>query len=415
MSNSGHWDEAAQDFLLRLQREELSASRADAETPTLYGSVYAYLALFYLGANSSENKRLKSYVAHHQDDEGLLVGPELEGFVAQEGVLHDYAHLSRHSSCSVLPFAQQFGVPIQPLKWAHEFCEPAKLQKWCESIDWKNAWFEGNNILFVGQALLYLRDVERHEGAGDALEAWFRWLDEEVDPSTSLWGTNGFCGSAEAVYGGYHQLLLYWHEERPLPNLEGLVDTVLSLQHWQGGFNPAGNAGACEDVDSVDILVHCYKRLDYRRVEIAAALRSCVDHILRTQNPDGGFPYNRDRRQSHMGIPGTEAEPNVSCTFPTWFRVHTLALCAEIIPDHPALAGRTFRFNEALSMGWHASPAGWTLEKSDSQLQEELVLHSQFEASRVMRENRMRRMAPFIRIRKKGRALKKRLKRFVCN
>ena len=63
--------------------------------------------------------------------------------------------------------------------------------------------------------------------------------------------------------------------------------------------------------------------------------------------------------QSHMEIPGTLADRNVSTTFPTWFRIHTLALCAQIIPDHPKLQGIRLGFTDALSMGWHCSPEGW--------------------------------------------------------
>ena len=118
-----------------------------------------------------------------------------------------------------------------------------------------------------------------------------------------------------------------------------MIDTVLGLQHLDGGFNPCGNAGACEDVDSVDILVNLYKRFDYRRGDIRFGLKRCLRHILSTQNPDGGFPYSLNCAQSHMGIPGTQAPANVSTTFSTWFRIHTLALIAEILPEERAFSG----------------------------------------------------------------------------
>ena len=60
-----------------------------------------------------------------------------------------------------------------------------------------------------------------------------------------------------------------------------------------------------------------------------------------------------------MGIPGTEAAPNVSCTFPTWFRIHTLALISEVLPNAPQFRDLSFNFNRALSMGWHSSPTSW--------------------------------------------------------
>ena len=355
------WAEGAAGFLLSVQ-SPMGARSVPHGAITLYGTCYAWMGLYYLGQDVSGSKdTIESLIRSCQIGEnGFFEGPELRGFVAHTGTKHDYQHLQLHLACSaVLPVVQQLGISIEPIHGAHEFCSLVRLENWQSGIDWKHAWFEGNNILFVGQLLVYLRDVEKHPGAAEALKLWFDWLDRTADPVTGLWGTNGFCSPMEAVYGGYHQLLVYYHENHPLPNAHGLVDTVLALQHDDGGFNPDGNGGACEDVDSVDILVNCYKRIDYRRAEIRHALRRCLKHILSTQNPDGGFPYNRNQKQSHMGIPATEASPNVSCTFPTWFRIHTLALIAEVLPNEAALKGIPFRFNKALSMGWHASPPDW--------------------------------------------------------
>lgn len=358
------WNISATAFLRTLlsQGEGLASSKPGGPT-TLYGTCYAIQGLHFLGAEAPVTDHVRRFVASAQDSEsGLFIGPELVGFEAAPGVPHDRSHLLMHLTCSVLPFCQQFSVPLKyPIFEAHKFCDQDYLKQWMTSRDWKQAWFEGNNILFVGQLLVYLRDVEKHPGAGAALDLWFDWLDRSIDRATGLWGTNGFCSPMEAVYGGYHQLLVYYHQNHPLPNIRGMIDTVLNLQHYDGGFNPNGNAGACEDVDSVDILIHCYKRIDYRRAEIRNALRRCLRHILSSQNPDGGFPYSRDWPQSHMGIPGTDAAPNVSCTFPTWFRIHTLALIAQVLPSERVLHGVPFRFSNALGMGWHQSPDGWSL------------------------------------------------------
>jgi hypothetical protein len=329
---------------------------------TLYGTCYCFLALHYLGITDRElGHTVARFVAACQSPEsGLFAGPELEGLEPKPGSRHDLDHLRMHTTCSAaLPVSRALGLDIRPITAAHGFCNLDRLRRWLDRRSMEDAWFEGNNLLFVGQLLVHLRDVERNPAAGEALELWFEWLDRQAHPATGLWGTDQGCSAMEAVYGGYHQLLVYHHEDRPLPNRRGTVDTVLSLQHPDGGFNPGGNGGACEDVDSVDILVNCYKRLDYRRTEVRHALRRCLRHILATQNDDGGFPYNRDQPQSHMGVPGTEAPANVSCTFPTWFRIHTLALIAEVLPHEAVLRGTRFGFNPSLSMGWHASPPGW--------------------------------------------------------
>lgn len=392
------WAKSAVEFLKSLQDESTGLARSQTNSPvTLYGTCYANLALKYLGVDVQLTDELEKFLLVTQDEHtGLMVGPELEGFVAAPGVMHDREHLIMHLTCAALPFCQDHSIILpRPIFAAHRYLDPNFMSQWMKQIDWKRAWFEGNNILFIGQLLVYLRDVEKYPGAEAALELWFGWLDGEVDPVTGLWGTNGYCSHAEAVYGGYHQLLVYWHENRPVTNPEGLVDTVLGLNHPDGGFNPNGNAGACEDVDSVDILVNCYKRYDYRRADIRCALRRCVDHILGTQNSDGGFPYNRNLPQSHMGIPGTDAGPNVSCTFPTWFRIHTLALCHEIVPEHPQLDGVPFRYSKYLSMGWHSSPASWRLDIPDAQLKDELDIERKFLKQR--RRSKMRKRLQYVR------------------
>jgi len=362
------WSAKAAGFLRSLHDPISGGSRSVPDGPvTLYGTCYASLGEFYLGRNGGLTGERRRFILECQDARtGFMIGPELRDFEPPPGAIHDREHLLMHLTCAAVPTCQHFGAQLKfPIATAHLFCDLDYLGKWMDRRDLKKAWFEGNNILFVGQLLVYLRDVERYPGAQAALDRWFDWLDTHVDLATGLWGTNGHCSALEAVCGGYHQLLVYYHEQRRLTNPEGMIDTVLGLQHLDGGFNPSGNGGACEDVDSVDILVNLYKRFDYRRGDIRFGLKRCLGHILSTQNPDGGFPYNLNCAQSHMGIPGTQAPANVSTTFPTWFRIHTLALIAEILPDERAFSGVNLRFSGSLSMGWHQSPPGWSLERRE--------------------------------------------------
>jgi len=353
---SPRWSRVARRFLSAMRDDATGASRSVPDGPaTLYGTCYGLLARHYLGETVAVSDAVRDFIQNGQDAEtGWFVGPELRDFQAPPGALHDREHLRMHLTCAALPACRQFGVPLRhPLTAAARFCDLDSLRAWLAARDLRRAWLEGNNLLFAGQLLVHLRDVAGDPRAAAALDVWFEWLERHLDPRTSLWGTDGACGLAEGVYGGYHQLLIYSHERRPIRNPHGLVDAVLSLQHADGGFLPQGNAGACEDVDGVDILVHRYKQEDYRRRDIRMALRKCLDHILAQQNTDGGFPYTRNRPQHHMGVPGTVAPPNASTMFPTWFRIHTLALMAEVLTDDPRLASVPFRFSDTPSMGWH--------------------------------------------------------------
>ncbi len=349
------WQQGAHRFVLSLGVEGGASRSVPGGPATLYGTGYGLLARHYLGEDVSLSEATREFIQNGQEaDTGWFAGPELRGFQPPPGARHDREHLLMHLTCAILPVCRQFAVPLrQPLTAAARFCDLDFLRAWLDARDFRCAWLEGNNLLFVGQLLVHLRDAGGDPRAAAALAVWFDWLERHLDPRTSLWGTDGACGPAEAVYGGYHQLLIYHYERRPVRNPHGLIDVVLALQHADGGFLPQGNAGACEDVDAVDILVNLYKQTDHRRREVRMALRKCADHVWAQQNPDGGFPYTRNRPQHHMGVPGTVAPPNVSAMFPTWFRIHTLALMAEVLTDDPRLAAVPFRFSETPSMGWH--------------------------------------------------------------
>lgn len=324
---------------------------------TLYASCFACMLYHYtdqLDTIAPAHKReWADYIKSWQDPEtGYFIGPEL---VAEElnSTNHSFEHIAQHLAAHALPSLSLLDArPKYPLIFAHPFTDPNYLQKWLDERDWNNAWLEGNNLLFVGQFLIYLRDIEKLSSAQPALDLYFEWLDKEMDPATGLWGTNGYCTNAVALYGGYHQLLVYYYENHPVRYPERLIDVALSLQHKDGGFNLNGGGGACEDTDAIDILVNMYKRVDYKRPQIRSALRRALHHILKRQMPDGGFVYRLDQSFVHMGVDKTASGPNQSNMFSTWFRIHTLALISEILTDEP-IAQSNWRFNNSCSMGWH--------------------------------------------------------------
>jgi hypothetical protein len=321
---------------------------------TLYASCFAVMTLHYLGQlkeiKTEEREMWAKYIQGWQDPEtGYFVGPEI---VKEEltSPIHDYEHVSMHLAGHVLPALALLGKsPLHPLRFAWPFLEKAKLLEWLARRNWKRAWLEGNNLLFIGQFLIHLRDVDRKREAGEALNLLFDWLDKRVDPSTGLWGTNGFCPPFEAMCGGYHQLLLYYYENRPVLNKSRLVDTVLALQHADGGFSPNGGGGACEDTDAADILVNMYKQSEYRRADIRAALERLLESIKGKQRPDGGFVYRVNEPFTHLGVLKTKSPANTSNMFATWFRIHTIALINEILGK----LDWNFGFNNVCSMGWH--------------------------------------------------------------
>lgn len=333
---------------------------AFASTPggqeTLYASCFAVMILHYVHRletlSQDDKERWIHYINSFWDQEtGLYIGPEI---VRDEmtSKKHSYEHITMHLCAHVLPALKLLGgKPVGKLTFVHRFLEPDYLNTWLEQRNMQEAWLEGNNLLFVLQFLIYLRDEKLREEAGQALDTIFAWLDRNVDPATGLWGTNQDCSHLAAMCGGYHQLVAYDYEDRPIRYPEKLADTTLSLQHRDGGFNPRGGGGACEDVDAVYILVNRYQQSPYRRDDIIKAVKANLKHLLTMQNQDGGFVSSRKREFSHMGLKKTYSDQNCSNMFSTWFRLHTIALISQIY-NNGCLTDFNYQFNVDCSMGY---------------------------------------------------------------
>jgi hypothetical protein len=324
---------------------------------TLYASCFALKIHHYLGALSSyDPEHLHEwgrYILDHQDEKsGYFLGPEIsKGRLYSDA--HSREHLSEHLTVHVLPALKILGTkPMFPLRNAHRYVDIDYLSRWLSERDWKNAWLEGNNLLFVGQLLTYLFEEEGIVEAKKAVEYMLNWLDAQADPATGLWGTASFCDTYDAVYGGYHQLLLYYYWEKPVSNQTAIIDTVLSIQHADGGFSRAWGGGTCEDVDAVDILVNMYKMGTYKRNYIETALRKVFMNIWRRFTDEGGFTYKLGEDFMHMGMEYTYAPKNAANMFSTWFSLHTILLISEVI-DLPCTRGLNYNFNLSCSMGWH--------------------------------------------------------------
>jgi hypothetical protein len=324
---------------------------------SLYASCFAAMIMDYVGCLDGISPEAKQawvdYIQSYQDHtSGYFIGPEIsEGEL--ESSAHSKEHLMLHLTAHVLPALKALDAkPRYPLTFGLVYLDPAWRENWLTSIDWSRAWIEGNNLLFVGQILTYLYEdegvVEAKQGVFDLLD----WLDGCVDEKTGVWGTQGSCDIRPAVYGGYHQLLLYYYWRREVKHRERLIDAVLAMQHFDGGFSDSFGGGTCEDVDCVDILVNLYKCTQYRRTEVERSLRRAGASILRKINTEGGFYYKRGIEFLHMGMRNTYAPPGVANMFSTWFSIHTLALIGEIV-DLPQTRGIRGRFNKCCSMGWH--------------------------------------------------------------
>ncbi|MBI5879684.1 MAG: hypothetical protein HZB53_18720 [Chloroflexi bacterium] len=328
---------------------------------TLSASIFAAMTLHYIGAlqevsTADERRNWADFINGWQDpNTGLYNGPE----IARDDILAtsvDSHYLAMHLTGMVLPALELLGQqPRHRLAYIDEYADPDNLLAWLNQRDFRNAWLEGNKLLIVGQGLTWLADKQSHPTAAQALTTWFDWLDSKQDPRTGLWGTD-LCDAHTALYGAAHQLIVYFYHERPVKYAERIIDTILALQHTDGGFHIAGGGGACEDVDAIDTLVNLYQRTGYRAADVKSALKRALGSILDKQMPDGGFVYRRYEPYAHGSMTSNWAGPEASHLFATWYRVQTIGFISQEIRNQP-LATINWQFNHVCSMGWHDSRA----------------------------------------------------------
>jgi hypothetical protein len=216
------------------------------------------------------------------------------------------------------------------LAFAQPYLESLNLKAWLADRDLRDPWQEGNNIVNLASFLLLMRrdgDAALQAMVNAALDILFAWHDRLREPATGFWGVGQLSDKTRLLHafaGSMHNFHIWYHEGQRLEGQERAVDYCLLL--------PPRIDSACIDVDAVDVLVHGWRLLDYRRAEIEAWLATMLEALLAFQNPDGGFCDVRHgvRRQDGW-VKGYEEPQGLSNTFATWFRWIAIAMIADVL------------------------------------------------------------------------------------
>ena len=331
--------------------------------PTLYASTYAAMTRHLCGdldeLGNHERKEWIGYLQSHQDEDGLFRDPAIYD---QQGYAGDPEWCGRrHLSCHVITALTCLGaVAEKPQRWLDPFCAPSGIESWLASRDWRERPdFVGNEVMNVGTLLQYARDFQGHPAACGAMRRLLDWLNgHELCAQTGLWGGLDIrhpLHLSRAVQAAYHFWPLYFYDHESIPYAERAVDVLLCTQNPRGGFgwgvhnrqNP-WNSSACEDIDSIDPLARLAAQSDYRREDILSALHRAQPWVLGNQNADGGLVFMRDAPFTY-GHDLMHSGTNVSAMFPTWFRMLSLAILAQVLPDEAANRNK-WRFCECPGM-----------------------------------------------------------------
>jgi hypothetical protein len=199
--------------------------------------------------------------------------PETGLFYDKEGTHHPY-HTTAHC-CSAIELFDL--VPLYPIPEFERLKQQKKLEKFLESLDWKEKpWSESHKGAGVYAAMITSRNADiRWQNI------YFRWLWHETDPETGLWRKNCINRLNHSAFsnptlfphlaGTFHYLFNLHYAKRPLRFPEKLVDTCLMI--YKDNCEILTSSLGFSQVDWVFTLTKAVAQSGYKYGESVAAVR----------------------------------------------------------------------------------------------------------------------------------------------
>jgi hypothetical protein len=312
---------------------------------TLYASAYACMTLSLLGEldKSSKDEKIewgKYFDTFQRAEDGLFYDDAVHNRLYDDTDWWGARHLALH----MISAYTDLGVkPKHEFKFLRHYYTSGAIQKWLENFDWRASAIGvgdvDNKIMNIGCLLQFQRDTWGDGDAARSLDDLKLYLKGKIDPSTGMWGgfdLNNKDQHSRAVQFAYHLFPLFFYDGEFDFNVEKVVNTVLATQNKYGGYGVRPNSSACEDIDSIDILVRlhpfCSRTLQEK---IDESISRAFSWVISNQVDDGGFVF-RLNEPFHYGSRETSSEANIGAMLPTWFRTLSLAYIAEHLhkPHH---------------------------------------------------------------------------------
>jgi hypothetical protein len=302
--------------------------------PTLYASAYACMTLSLLGDLQSYTVEAKREWADYFDsfqssNDGLFYDPELINDLYAETDWWGARHLALHMISSYTDLGER---PKYQFNFLKKYYDVNYITSWLDGFD-----FQGdsigvgdidNKIMNIGCLLQYQRDNWHDNAAGISVEFLKSYLRKKINKQTGMWGgfnINNPNQLSRMVQFAYHLFAIYFYDnEFDFDHLK-IAKHVLQTQNKYGGYGVKYNSSACEDIDSIDILIRIYNFLPVNlKDQVNASINSALRWVLLNMVKDGGFVFRIDE-PFHYGCDQTSSFANQGAMLPTWFRVLSIA------------------------------------------------------------------------------------------
>ncbi|MDJ0703958.1 MAG: hypothetical protein QNJ46_11815 [Leptolyngbyaceae cyanobacterium MO_188.B28] len=304
---------------------------------TLYASVYACMTLSLIGdfkkISSNIRKEWSDYFNSFQKaEDGLFYDSMVDNEIYDQSDWWGARHLALHM---ISAYTDLDTKPAFPFRFLEKYYNLDKLEKWLSSYDWNQAFSNTNDIdnklMNIGCLLQYQRDSWKDKDAENVVIFLQKYLLEKINPNTGMWGIYDIADPyqrSRMVQFAYHLYPLFFYDRIDIPHRERIVQNVLATQNSLGGFGVKSNSSACEDIDSIDILIRLAPLVPTYQSQIDSALHKAFRWIMCNQVDDGGFVF-RLEEQMIYGHKEMSSNNNCGAMFPTWFRCLSLAYMAK--------------------------------------------------------------------------------------
>lgn len=237
-----------------------------------------------------------------------------------------------------------------------------------QSFDWeRNPWAGGSAAANSLATLDFLvrRGQKQHV---PVLSHGIRWLEEQQDPQTGLWGDAG-CAHRLRINAALKVITrLYSTFRRPLQYPEKVIDSVLANWHDQDYFQADNSQlNACDEMNTLIIAAIALRFTDHRRGEVADGAARRIEWFKIFRRRDGIFSLTPTGSLRKLNdIPMTQGEDqgdihgvNLIC--------NALAVIAEILDQTDELGWRFhgFHYGDWLTIAGGYEP-DWEVVDSDT-------------------------------------------------
>ncbi len=306
---------------------------ASTRSPNMYSSAFACMIRYLLGdiknLNDKEKVEWIDYFNSFQSEEdGLFYDSSIRNKLFDDS---DWWGARHFALLAIVALTNLGSKPKYKFKFLENYYDKKYLLKWLDKEEWDIAISHSNDIdnkiMNVVCLLQYSRDYFNDTRAGEAVKRMIEYLGSKINQNTGMWGNynlNEPVDISRMVQFAYHLFTLFFYDNLKITNNKKIIDNVLKTQNKVGGYGVKLNSSACEDIDSIGLLIRLSSLSNYREDDIKNSLLKALPWVLSNMNEDGGFVFRRNEPFVY-GHHEMSSKANESSMFATWFRTLCLA------------------------------------------------------------------------------------------